>query len=70
MDPRLPDDDWNMLTAQEICQRLKIGLTTLEEIRCDPDEGFPQPCDIRKRSVRWFSNEVKEWAKLRQRKPS
>ena len=44
---------------------VKMPRSTLYEAMTDDD--FPKPIRVRKRSVRWFEDEVVEWMESRER---
>lgn len=52
------------LTFRDVCERLRIGSTTL--YRWIHTEGFPAGKKLGPRAVRWSESDIREWEKSRE----
>lgn len=59
----------NLLSIDEVCQRLRICRSSLHKIRRNPHSGFPEPLAFTPKSRVWPESVINDWIEQRQQKP-
>lgn len=54
-----------LLTVQQVAERLGVHAQTVVRWRRDPRVGFPAPVRLGPRQVRWTPEQVENWLKER-----
>lgn len=58
-----------LLRRDDVCRRLGIGRTLLQDLVADKDSGFPRPVRVSRGRVAWLTAEIDAWAESRPRVP-